>query len=262
MGVRRHFFAAAALACALALPASTANALTTPSAARPSQLRVPVLTYHRIAPRTEIGNSLPGLVLSPQIFESHMRALQKDGWRTVTAATLADHIQRGVRLPKKTMVITIDDGRDDGYTYALPILQRLGFVATFYVITGRIGRARYLTVPQLQTMALAGMEIANHTLSHTGNNKNGTYAYYLDQVRVAQEQLTEWLGAPPVTFAYPFGLHPKNLIRAVSNTGLRLAFTTKSGHVHTARNALTAPRMGIRASLTPRQVVLLLNSLR
>ncbi len=222
---------------------------------------MPVLTYHRIAPRTEIGNSLPGLVLSPQIFESHMRALQKDGWRTVTAATLADHMQRGVRLPKKTMVITIDDGRDDGYTYALPILQRLGFVATFYVITGRIGRSRYLTVPQLQTMALAGMEIANHTLSHTGN-KNGTYAYYFDQVRVAQDQLTEWLGAPPVTFAYPFGLHPKNLIRAVSNAGLQLAFTTVNGHLHASDNALTAPRMGIKASLTPRQVVLLLNGLR
>ena len=261
MGVRRRFFAAAALACALALPASTVNALTTPSAARPSQLRVPVLTYHRIAPRTEIGNSLPGLVLSPQIFESHMRALQRDGWRTVTAATLADHLQSGVPLPKKTMVITIDDGRDDGYAYAFPILQRLGFVATFFVITGRVGRARYLTVPQLQAMASAGMEIANHTRSHAAN-KNGTYAYYLDQVRVAQEQLTEWLGAPPVTFAYPFGLHPKNLIRAASNVGLRLAFTTKSGYVHTARNALTAPRMGIRASLTPRQVVLLLNGLR
>jgi len=261
IGVRRRFFAAAMLACALAIPTSTANAFTTPSAVRRTQLRVPVLTYHRIAPRTEIGNSIPGLVLSPEIFESHMRALQKDGWRTVTAATLADHIQRGVRLPKKTMVITIDDGRDDGYTYALPILQRLGFVATFYVITGRIGRARYLTVPQLQTMDLAGMEIANHTLSHAVI-KNGTYAYYLDQVRVAQDQLTEWLGAPPVTFAYPFGLHPKNLIRAVSNTGLRLAFTTVSGHLHAADNALTAPRMGIRPSLTPRQVVLLLNSLR
>ena len=261
MGVRRRLFAATALACVLAILPSTANARTAPNAARRSQLHVPVLTYHRIAPRTEIGNSVPGLVLSPQIFESHMRALKKDGWRTVTAATLADHLQSGVPLPKKTMVITIDDGRDDGYTYALPILQRLGFVATFYVITGRVGKARYLTVPQLQAMASVGMEIANHTLSHTGT-KNGTDAYYLDQVRVAQEQLTEWLGAPPVTFAYPFGLHPKNLIRAVSSVGLRLAFTTLDGHAYAAGNALTAPRMRIGPSLTPRQAVWLLNHLQ
>lgn len=159
------------------------------------------------------------------------------------------------------MVITIDDGRDDGYTYALPILQRLGFVATFYVITGRVGQARYLTVPQLQAMASVGMEIANHTLSHTGT-KNGTDAYYLDQVRVAQEQLTEWLGAPPVTFAYPLGLHPKKLICAVSSVGLRLAFTTVGGHSYSTVNALTAPRMRLGSSLTPRQAVWLLNHLR
>ena len=261
MDVRRRHFAATALACILAILPSTANARTAPDEARRSQLHVPVLTYHRIAPREEIGTSLPELVLSPQTFESHLRALQQDGWKTVTAANLAGHLQSGVPLPAKTMVITIDDGRDDGYTYALPILQRLGFVATYYVIAGRIGQARYLTVPQLQEMASAGMEIANHTLNHTGA-QDGTDAYYLDQVRAAQELLTAWLGAAPVTFAYPFGLHPKKLIRAVSSVGLRLAFTTVGGHSYSTVNALTAPRMRLGSSLTPPQAVWLLNHLR
>jgi len=47
-----------------------------------------------------------------------------------------------VRPPDKTFVITIDDGWDDGYTYALPILQSHGFVATYFVIAaGSIRRA-------------------------------------------------------------------------------------------------------------------------
>jgi len=261
MGTQHRLLIATVLACLVGLLPATTSALTSPYAKRPSRFNIPVLTYHRIAPREEIGTSLPELVLSPQTFESHMRALQQDGWKTVTAANLAGHLQSGVPLPAKTMVITIDDGRDDGYTYALPILQRLGFVATYYVIAGRIGQARYLTVPQVQEMASAGMEIANHTLNHTGA-KDGTDAYYLDQVRAAQELLTAWLGAAPVTFAYPLGRHPKNLIRAVSSVGLRLAFTTVGGHSYSTVNALTAPRMRIGSSLTPRQAVWLLNHLR
>jgi len=244
----------------VSLPATT-TALSAPYTAGRTEFHVPVLLYHRIAPRTEIGTSLRDLVLSPQVFESHMQALKQDGWTTITAATLSKHLQSGVPLPKKTMVITIDDGRSDGYTYALPILTRLGFVATFYVITGRIGKARYLTVPQLQVMSAGGMEIANHTLSHS-RIKGSTDAYYLDQVRLAQVQLTSWLGAPPVTFAYPFGLHPTGLVQAVASLGLRLAFTTVSGSTESQSTALTAPRIRIGMSLTASQAVWLMDHLK
>lgn len=261
MRTSRRALIAFVLVLLLTLLPATTMAVTVPRAANRTIFHVPVLLYHRIAPSTEIGTSLPELVLSPQIFESHMRALKNDGWTTVTAATLSEHLQSGVPLPKKTMVITIDDGRSDGYIYALPILKRLGFVATFYVITGRVGRARYLTVPQLRSMSADGMEIANHTLSHSPI-KVRTDAYYLNEVRVAQEQLTGWLGAPPVTFAYPFGLHPAGLVQAVGSLGLRLGFTTVTGHTESLSTALTAPRMRIGMAMTPDQVVWLMDHLK
>ena len=260
MGIRPRIALTFALTLPLLFCNFPTNARAANSAPRSIALHVPVLTFHRIAPQSEIGNSLPELVVSPQTFESRLKALQLDGWTTVTAAVLADHVVSGVPLPKKTMVITIDDGRDDGYTYALPILQKLHFVATYYVITGRIGKARYLTVTQLRSMATMGMEIGNHTLHHSGvSGRSDTY--YLDEVRAAQQQLTAWLGTPPATFAYPFGLHPTGLIKAVSDVGLRLAFTTISGHSESPSTLLLTPRIRLGASLSPRQVVWKLNHL-
>lgn len=258
MRTRRKFILDGTLFLLLAaLPTSARASQTSAPKARSINFRVPVLMYHRIAPRAEVGNSIPDLVISPQQFEAQLTALQQTGWTTVTAATLAEHLASGDPLPKKTMVITIDDGRVDGYTNAFPILQRLGFVATYYVITGRVDRNRYLSVSQLQEMAASGMEIANHTVSHTDVSKRSA-AFITNQVQVAQDQLTAWLGAPPTTFAYPFGQHPKLLERAVANAGLKLAFTTVYGKVHTLKTALLSPRIRIQPSTTKRQLLSLL----
>jgi peptidoglycan/xylan/chitin deacetylase (PgdA/CDA1 family) len=197
------------------------------------------------------------LVVSPELFEAQLTALQQAGWTTVTAATLAEHLASREPLPKKSMVITMDDGRADGYTNAFPILQKLGFVATYYVITGRIERDKYLSVAQLQEMAAAGMEIANHTVHHIDVSKK-TAAYITNEVQEAQDQLTAWLGAAPITFAYPFGDHPKLLEQAVANAHLQLAFTTVVGKVHSRKTALLSPRIRVQPSTTVRRLLALL----
>jgi len=260
MRTRRKFLLDASLFLLLALvPASVKAVQATPRKLRSFSLRVPVLMYHRIAPSSDIGNSLPELVISPSQFRSQLTALKRAGWTTVTAATLADHLGTGESIPKKTMVITIDDGRVDGYTNAFPILQQLGFVATYYVITGRVGRSKYLTVTQLKEMAASGMEIANHTLTHIDVSKKSA-AYITNEVLQAQDQLNTWLGAAPVTFAYPFGAHPKSLEQAVAKANLRLAFTTVLGKVHTPNTALLSPRLRVQPSTTEKRLVALLTS--
>lgn len=260
MRTRRKFLLDASLFLLLALvPASVKAVQATPRKLRSISLRVPVLMYHRIAPSSDIGNSLPELVIPPAQFRSQLTALKRAGWTTVTAATLAEHLGTGETIPKKTMVITIDDGRVDGYTNAFPILQQLGFVATYYVITGRVGRRKYLTVTQLQEMAASGMEIANHTLTHIDVSKKSA-AYITNEVLQAQDQLTTWLGAAPVTFAYPFGAHPKSLEQAVAKANLRLAFTTVLGKVHTPKTALLSPRLRVQPSTTEKKLVALLTS--
>jgi peptidoglycan/xylan/chitin deacetylase (PgdA/CDA1 family) len=92
----------------------------------------------------------------------------------------------------------------DGALYALPILRTYGFVATFYVVAGRIGRANNLSWDQVAELAAAGMEIGDHTMPHVRLTRL-TPAEIQHEINAAQTLLQARLGVAPTTFAYPFG---------------------------------------------------------
>ncbi len=213
-------------------------------------VQVPVLMYHRVAPAGEIGDSLPGLVVSPDLFTAQLQALVAAGWRSITAAQLAADLAAGITPPPRTFVITFDDGRSDGYTHAFPILRRLGLVATFFVITGRIGMTYNLSAGQLRRMASAGMEIGSHTVDHVrlSSANSGVARFELTGSAATVAGVT---GRRPTTFAYPFGgldLFAQGLVR---ETGYAMAFTEISGCQQSWWGRFAAPRVRVSPSMLP-----------
>jgi peptidoglycan/xylan/chitin deacetylase (PgdA/CDA1 family) len=187
------------------------------------RIRLPVFMYHRVAPDAEMGGSLPDLVVNPRRFAAQMDALQRAGWTTITAGTLAADLAAGRQPPPHSFVLTFDDGHEDGYTHAFPVLRRLGFVATFYVISGRIDRTGYLTSAELRDMSAAGMEIGSHTVRHidlTRLTSGGVTA----QLGASARTIQAVVGVRPRTLAYPFGRWDRGLAAPLAATGYRLAF--------------------------------------
>ena len=93
---------------------------------------LPVLMYHHVSPS-------PGLVtVSPATFRAHMEWLSRNGWRTLGARELEAFFQ-GQPLPKKSVVITFDDGYLDNFVYAHPILAEFQLKAMLFVVTGWLG---------------------------------------------------------------------------------------------------------------------------
>lgn len=217
-------------------------------------LHVPVLMYHRIVPPSEAGNSLPSLVVPPSLFDAQMTALKAAGWHSITAAQLAVALAAGQQLPPRTFVVTFDDGYDDGYTYALPILVAHGFVGTFYVIPGRLGGSQDLTVAHVQALAAAGMEIADHTMNHVDLNHLAPLALRY-QVEGAAARIAAITGRWPTTLAYPFGASDPTVFQMVENCGFGLAFTTKEGAIETWDTRLESPRMRVGPGTTPQVLV-------
>lgn len=217
-------------------------------------LHVPVLMYHRVIPPSLAGDSLPSLVVPPSLFDAQLTALEAAGWHTITAAQLATALAAGRQEPAKTFVISFDDGYDDGYTYALPILKAHGFVATYYVIPGRIGGAQDLTEAHVQALAAAGMEIADHTMNHVDLNHMAPLALRY-QVEGAAARIALITGQWPTTLAYPFGASDPAVVQMVENCGFGLAFTTKEGAIETWDTRLESPRMRVGPGTTP-QVLL------
>jgi peptidoglycan/xylan/chitin deacetylase (PgdA/CDA1 family) len=222
---------------------------------------VPVLMYHRIAPATERGHDLVDLVLDPAVFDAQLKALKANGWHTITAATLAAKMAARQPISHKTVVITLDDGREDGYTHAFPILKKYGFIATFYVITGRVGRSNAITWSQMQTMQAAGMEIGNHTVSHA-DMKLYTRAQTDAQVASAQKAILTNTGVAAQTFAYPFGFTYPNVVASVKAAGVKIAFTTVFGAKETMATRFLVPRVRIHPATTASGIVSLLYAYR
>ncbi len=177
------------------------NGLSIP---RSFRLRTPILEYHRISPRAEAGGSMPGLVVTPEQFAAQLEALQAAGWQAITLGQMADYLDSGVQPPGRKFVITIDDGLEDGYTYALPVLQHLGMVATYFVVTGRLDHPGNLTAAELVRLANDGMEIGNHTLDHVrlSARSKATVAYEIDSASATIAGVT---GRWPAAFSYPRG---------------------------------------------------------
>jgi len=226
-------------------PASVPGAIPVAAPSSPKAgsftLYVPVLMYHRIVPFAESGKSIVGLVVPPQTFDAQLAALAGAGWHTITMATLADDLQAHVRPPAKTLVITLDDGWYDGFTYALPILQKHDFVATFYVIAGEIDKPPYLSSPQLQALVAAGDEIGDHTMDHA--NLTALRAPDLKyQIDAGAARIAQVTGVWPESLAYPSGYEDGQVVAAVGACQeLRIAVLAKALYISTPA---AAPKAG------------------
>jgi peptidoglycan/xylan/chitin deacetylase (PgdA/CDA1 family) len=96
--------------------------------------RAVVLMYHRIAePEVDPWQ----LSVSKQNFESHLNILSASG-RVVRTGELIEMLSRR-QLVKDVVCLTFDDGYEDNFLHALPLLERYNCPATFFISTGNIG---------------------------------------------------------------------------------------------------------------------------
>jgi peptidoglycan/xylan/chitin deacetylase (PgdA/CDA1 family) len=135
-----------------------------------SRQQVPIFMYHEVADAAVLeavaGRIQPGYVVTAEAFESHLACLRNLDCRSLTLTELVDWLRHGKAIPKRSVVITFDDGFAGNSTLATPLLQKYGFTATFFIATNRIGDAAMLTWDQLRDMSSRGMAIESHTASH------------------------------------------------------------------------------------------------
>jgi peptidoglycan/xylan/chitin deacetylase (PgdA/CDA1 family) len=217
--------------------------------------KIPVLEYHRVSPTIDPGSQFPGLVVDPVNFDAQMKALHDNGWRTITAADMGARLAAHAYIPDRTFVITFDDGRDDGYFYAYPILKKYGFVATYYLIVGRTGTAQNISWDQAAEMASNGMEIATHTSGHTDVltlNAAGLDAEIGGSKAYIESNLaTRGVHITVTTFCYPYGDYSTAAEQYLSAHGFTAAFTENWGAVRAGMNMEALPRVRVSRGEAP-----------
>lgn len=191
---------------------------------------VPVLLYHRVVPappeRDPFGNCI-----TTGAFESHLRWLAWRGYRSLTVSDLALAAVHGRGQSGLRVAITFDDGYQDNWTHALPLLQRYGFNATVFVVTDAIGgyndfdaglgveRAPMLTSDEILALAGSGIEIGSHTCAHPPSLPQLSDAEMKAELARSRDRLEAIVGRPVRCFSYPHSRVTPRAQEAVMEAG-------------------------------------------
>lgn len=206
----------------------------------------PILMYHRVdvdRPANRVGREL---TVTPAQFETQLAYLKARGIRAITMAQLDYRLAHGQSLAR-TVVLTFDDGYEDQYLYAVPLLRRYGANATFYIITGNVGRPRHLTWDELRDMVASGMDIAAHGVRHDDLSKMNAaqQAFEIDDSVLA---LQRRLHIAIDSYAYPSGRFDSETLKLVRRADVPLAVTTDPAYVIPPENRFEMTRVRVRGS--------------
>lgn len=195
---------------------------------------VPVLCYHQFG---DGGKSSHRLEVSAQKFEIQMAYLADNGYRIIRPADLADFLAGTKPIPKRSVVITIDDGFQSAYSVAYPILKKYNFPTTIYLYTDFIGGSAALTWPQIQSMQESGIiDFQSHSKTHPSlspGRDDGPDSDYLARVTAEVTEplriIKKRLGKTARHFAYPFGDTSEEVISVLKAEGYETAATVQRG---------------------------------
>jgi peptidoglycan/xylan/chitin deacetylase (PgdA/CDA1 family) len=219
---------------AMAMPIFSAAAASRPASVAVrmpvgDSLRVPILVYHSVMPH-HAGQTAEQRVLDvdDSVFVAQMQYLVDGGYHVVSFAALVDALEGRGTLPKRAVVITFDDGWENQYRHAFPILRRFGVTATFFVFTSPIGKDGLLmTWDQLRELQDAGMTIGSHTRTHPVLPSYHRSLH--NEVEMSRADIAQHLGRAPDFFAYPFGEWDAESAAWAQSAGYRAARIYRGG---------------------------------
>lgn len=195
-------------------------------AAAEYQNGIPVLLYHHV---NNDNSHMPQLTVPVLEFERQISALQAAGFHTISLDSLITYMKgEPVDLPDKPIVITFDDGYEDNYSTAFPILKKHGFHAAVFVVGLNFDRPGHLSNHQAREMITAGFTIGAHSMTH----KNLTTFYGQDltyEVTGSKQKAEQATRTRVKYFAYPGGFYNLSTLEAVREAGFSGAFTTLPG---------------------------------
>jgi peptidoglycan/xylan/chitin deacetylase (PgdA/CDA1 family) len=193
---------------------------------------IPILTYHRFAETCKSPLCMP-----KSKFELQMRYLKENGYHVIAAEELLAFMAYRQGLPKKSVLITMDDGYRSAYDIAYPVLKKHGFTATLFIYTNFVGVSKMaITWDQLKEMQAAGFTIGSHTIYHSdltkpkeGETEQEFIARVKEELQGSKKIIDQKLGQNTYFLAYPFGYYDQRSIQMAREAGYKIAMSVKRG---------------------------------
>jgi peptidoglycan/xylan/chitin deacetylase (PgdA/CDA1 family) len=169
-----------------------------------------IVAFHRV-----LGDESDAISVDVVTFERYCRYFKRH-FNVVALRDLIRRLEHGRRVDRH-LAITFDDGYRDNFANAVPVLERLGLPATFFVVSRWIGsdvvpwwdskhgaRYEWMTWDDVRELHRRGFEIGAHTRSHVDLGQTSA-ADAWPEIFGARTDIEHEIGAPVESFAYPYG---------------------------------------------------------
>lgn len=187
---------------------------------------VPILMYHHVGVPSSSKWRLNAV--SEKSFDFQMDFIKRHGFQVITFDDLVKGIKKGQQFARNTVVIQFDDGYEDNYTYAYPILKKYGFPAIIFLISDKIGAPGFLTWEQVKEMEANNIAIGAHTRHHS-YLPSVSLPQAQDEIAGSKKVIEEHVGHTIDYFCYPTGGFTQDIKALVHQAGYLAAVTTNRG---------------------------------
>lgn len=194
--------------------------------------KIPILCYHKFNEKTDSK-----LNISAKAFDAQMKYLKDNNFNVITLNQFLKFVEYKQRIPRKSLVITIDDGFKSGFNVALPILSKYGFKAVYFVYTNYVGISKKaITWKDLKELKKKGHEIGSHTINHydltakfEGENHEDYYQRIKKEIFISKKIIDKKLNQDTLFFSLPYGRTNPEVKKLIKSAGYKMGVTVQRG---------------------------------
>lgn len=189
--------------------------------------KIAVLTYHGVVDEVKDKKSVD---ISVDYFEKQMKWLSDNHYKTITMDEFYNWKKGKIKLPRKSVMITFDDGWKNTYTKALPIMEKYKIVSNVFVVWKYSENCTlnneeiYINEKDVKNIMQKhkSLKIFSHSYNlhnqEDANSKN--YDKYDNDMKIVSK-----FDKDVKYYAYPFGIRNEQYKKALKNNDYKLAFT-------------------------------------
>lgn len=218
---------------------------------------IPVIMYHKVV-NDESEGGVHGTYITAEKFDKHMKYLKENNYEPITFKELLKlNYRNRFNNGKKYIILTFDDGYEDNYKIAFPILKKYQFKCIIYLVSHLNYNKWDVEVPEnpekefalmswdmIKEMQEYGIEFGGHTMTHQ-KLAHIPFEQAKEEITKSTEFLEEKLGEKLVCFAYPYGDLNEEVKEFVRECGYSFAVATDSGDLSFSEDLFQIRRIGI-----------------
>ena len=194
---------------------------------------IPIIGLHAIEDKIEIP-----IELYTGYFNHLCSTLKAFGFETITFMDLLNYLDFGKALPEKPVIITSDDGFQDLYINAFPILKKYDYKMTIFLVTGYIGNSEedrevnsfdsdrpvpmrpILIWPEIIEMYKYGCEFQSHSVNHIRLGLASDEEFLYELIK-SKNDIESRLGNQVLFFAWPYDNNSPSKYPLIPEAGYR-----------------------------------------